>query len=849
MKKTLLTGVLAVMVSVLAFGMVGVLRANAAGAPFGATLLGYSPSPADTSMVVNMTLVSGSNTQNCGSATDVPWQPQQLTEGTLSYPGVEGPEVMVDGNYFAASTWSSFVQTQVGTTQVCNDSAHPYSDNRYSASVTLNTAALSNGSHTFGMCFWGVNTGGSSGYICEPGQPFTVQHAAALPGIGLTRPTDAVTDPVTAAAMTQTSVENVGGTSMYWNSSPNLIPGTLYNYTPCSSNGSCGPVTMLPKWLNVAMAQTSGLPAGSSTPVNFTYDHRYASTSVSNIVIVPFNCSGECNPVSAQYSVTYTVPGPSISQQSGTQVSAGSKTTLSWKATNYNSGAHASSAMCITGGGFGSGTGTCYPADNNATQQLLSGPQASVIGSAQDPGSITKTTTYTLTLRGLSDVDNSPENFDIETVTVTPSASPLTCVATGPTTMTQSSVGQSVSFSLLAAGGSGSYAWTSTGGSPWTSTTGSFTVTLSTPGSHPISLIDTAPGGSSIPCPTLNVIAPASSNSATLLINGGTSPVTLSATTASWTVSLTSSEISKNFTEYFSFNGGAFYPGPSGNSTDQNGSYSTEGATGSTWAQNDAGTWKEYVEFADGTISNTITYTVSASATLSCSLNASPTQVSSGGTATLTWSSTSATSCTGSEGGSTGWNNMNLTPVGSGSWTTPALAQTTEFSMSCSNGTASAVCTNSSGGTETTVSVSGPQPPSGGAVTCSPSNQDVLVGQSANFTVTGGDGSNYSWLAAGAAPSSGSGSSFSDSYGTTGEKWVSVTSGGNLGQCEINVIVGNGACSPNGSTTPCMSGGNGCGMVNWGTETCTNGEWGLVMQAYPPTPSVPLRPPARLFLG
>ena len=62
------------------------------------------------------------------------------------------------------------------------------------------------------------------------------------------------------------------------------------------------------------------------------------------------------------------------------------------------------------------------------------------------------------------------------------------------------------------------------------------------------------------------------------------------------------------------------------------------------------------------------------------SLSANPTTVTSGGSSTLTWSSTNATSCTASGG----WNGTKAT---SGSQSTGPLSATTDFSLTCFNST------------------------------------------------------------------------------------------------------------------------------------------------------------------
>ncbi len=147
--------------------------------------------------------------------------------------------------------------------------------------------------------------------------------------------------------------------------------------------------------------------------------------------------------------------------------------------------------------------------------------------------------------------------------------------------------------------------------------------------------------------------------------------------------------------------------------TDANGNWSYTGAAGSlayggggNYSQN----WAAHVQFPDGTVSNTINFTIVSTSSVSCELSISPASVASGGTATLTWLvQGSPTSCTGSGGGSTGWTGMSLNPTSYGaSWTTPALTATTQFGMSCLSGGATVACS----GSPATVTVTGSTPPS-----------------------------------------------------------------------------------------------------------------------------------------
>jgi hypothetical protein len=99
------------------------------------------------------------------------------------------------------------------------------------------------------------------------------------------------------------------------------------------------------------------------------------------------------------------------------------------------------------------------------------------------------------------------------------------------------------------------------------------------------------------------------------------------------------------------------------------------------------------------------------------SLGAAPTSIASGGSSTLTWSSTNATSCTASGG----WSGAKAT---SGTQSTGALTATTAYSLSCTGaGGTSSVST-------VTVTISN------GAVTVSPKIAAVVQSQAQQFTAT-----------------------------------------------------------------------------------------------------------------
>ena len=72
---------------------------------------------------------------------------------------------------------------------------------------------------------------------------------------------------------------------------------------------------------------------------------------------------------------------------------------------------------------------------------------------------------------------------------------------------------------------------------------------------------------------------------------------------------------------------------------------------------------------------------------------------------------------------------------------------------------------------------------------CSPGTQNVTLGQTANFTATGGSGA-YTWSAPDLDIANANGSGFSASYASTGLKTLTVTSNGVSDTCAVNVLAG-----------------------------------------------------------
>ncbi|MES2134831.1 MAG: hypothetical protein V4449_01140 [Patescibacteria group bacterium] len=233
--------------------------------------------------------------------------------------------------------------------------------------------------------------------------------------------------------------------------------------------------------------------------------------------------------------------------------------------------------------------------------------------------------------------------------------------------------------------------------------------------------------------------------------------------------------------------------------------------------------------------------TVSSSATLfvnpppvpTASLSASTNSIVSGSPSTLTWNSTNATSCAGtnfSTGGATA-GSVSVSPVSS-----------TSYLVSCTglSGSASA---------SVTVTVTPPVL----QASCSVSSTSAIVGQAVTWTAvpSGGTGSyTYSW--SGSDSLSGTGSSVSKSYSSTGTKTgsVSVTSGSQTTSvtCSNSVSISNAPVAVSCSVSPTSatvgssatwsasaSGGTGSYTYSWTGTDSLSGTGASVSKTYSTT--------------
>jgi hypothetical protein len=85
------------------------------------------------------------------------------------------------------------------------------------------------------------------------------------------------------------------------------------------------------------------------------------------------------------------------------------------------------------------------------------------------------------------------------------------------------------------------------------------------------------------------------------------------------------------------------------------------------------------------------------------------------------------------------------------------------------------------------------------SLTCLPASQFVTLGQTATVSASGGNGT-YVWSSPDISISNPNGSGFSVNYSTIGVKTMTVTSGGLVATCAINVLAGTVVTPP--VTTP-----------------------------------------------
>ena len=453
-------------------------------------------------------------------------------------------------------------------------------------------------------------------------------------------------------------------------------------------------------------------------------------------------CTGPGGDATQSVNVTVTQPSaPSVTlTATPTTVASGGSTTLNWSSTN--------AASCTASGGW---TGT----------KALSGSEART--------GIAATTTYTLTCTGAG-------GTAAQSVTVT--------VASGPTVPT---VTLSATPSTVTSGNSSTLSWTSTNATSCTASggwsgskatngsevrsnltaTATYTLTCSSGGTSAAQSVTITVNPAPLPTVSLTATPPSVVSGGSSTLNWSTTNATSCTATGGWSgaKNLTGTEVRNGLTANTSFtlsctgaggtatqtvtvnvtpatppptlalsaNPAAILQGNSSTLTWSSSNASSCAATGdwtgakatsaseSTGALSSVRTYTYILSCtgAGGSASQTATVAVGAVPAPAVTISANPAQVAQGGTSNLTWSSTNAQSCTASGG----WAGARAV---AGTFTTPALTQTTTYTLTCSG-------QGGSGSGSTTVTVSPATPPPTLTLTATPN------------AVTQGGSSSLSW--------------------------------------------------------------------------------------------------------
>ncbi len=368
-----------------------------------------------------------------------------------------------------------------------------------------------------------------------------------------------------------------------------------------------------------------------------------------------------------------------------------------------------------------------------------------------------------------------------KTVTVTSNGQSDSCavivnqivnpVVCNPSTQTVN-VNQNANFT--ATGGNGTFSWQASGGSPSAGNGSSFSTSYNTSGTK-----------------TVTVTSNGQSDSCAVIVNQIVNPVVCNP--SSQTVDINQNA---NFT-----------------ATGGNGTFSWQ-ASGGTPANGSGSSFSTRY-----TTSGTKTVTVTSNGQSdSCSVIVRdiPQVFCSPSSQTVDLNENAFLSATGGNG-TFSWQASGGTPsTGSGSTFQTSYPVSGTKNVTVTSGTRTANCT---------VIVRQPQINS---VVCNPLSQTVNIGQPANFTATGGNGT-FSWQASGGSPSTGSGSSFSTSYNASGSRTVTVTSGNTSDSCQVLINQNQGYLSIDKSVRNFTNSGNFSSSIE--VENNTTVEYRILVTA------------------
>jgi hypothetical protein len=503
---------------------------------------------------------------------------------------------------------------------------------------------------------------------------------------------------ITSLSASPTSLVVGQSTSLAWSTS---------SATACTASGGSG----ADNWTGSVATSSTGMTVG---PINTAGNFAYQLTCTGP--------GGSSGPTSVTVDVASAPPVPTISTftASPTTIQTGQSISLAWS----SSGATA----CVASGGTG--------ADGWSGAEPVSSSGTSV-----GPINVTGSETYTVTCSGAGGT-STPSSVSI-TVTATPPAASIASFTATPSSL-QSGGASSLAWtssnadSCTAGGGSGSDGW---GGPVATSSSGTSTGALSA-GTYTYTLTCTGPGGGS---PTSSaVVTVTNAPPAASITSFVATPSALTvgqSTQLSWSTSAATSCTASGGTGADGWNGAK----PVSSSGTGAGPLNTAGTYVYTLICTGAGGTS-----APASVGVTVTAPVPASIS---NFAASPTSLTAGQSASLSWTSSAATSCTASGGtGSDGWSGLKGTSS-TGTSTGPlTTVGTVTYTLTCTG----AGGTSAPRSTSVTVNAVVPVQPT---VT-------LLANGGSSATVVTGGTVTLSWSSSNATSCTASGGSASDWSGT-----------------------------------------------------------------------------------
>jgi hypothetical protein len=381
---------------------------------------------------------------------------------------------------------------------------------------------------------------------------------------------------------------------------------TIANATACSASGS---------WSDASLLSTDSISSG---PMNDPGVYAFV-----------MSCTGPGGTTSTAQTLSVgAVPAPTVTLHLlSATIQPGTAATLTWSTTG--------ATACSGSGGNSAAWATTQPLSNLAglsTGAIATPGEYAFVLSCTGPGG-QSASSQILTVSSSAPLA-APE--------VTFGGSPTQLQSGGSTTLTWSTT---AATTCMSSGGSGTDVWS---GTQPTVSTGTVIGPLAVAGNYTYALSCTGPGGSTSALADVSVTAAGGPPAPTAQI--GVSPATIPAGTAarlSWTTSNASSCTAEG-----SWSGAE----PTLGSAVSTGTVSTQGVYAYVLSCSGAG----------GTVVAATQLTVGPPLPVVTGFGAAPTSITAGGTTTLSWTSTNATSCTASGGsGSDGWGGVVLT-TGSG---------------------------------------------------------------------------------------------------------------------------------------------------------------------------------------